>query len=76
MGIGKQIRRAREQLGLTQGQLAKAVGVTKSAIGNYESGVSHPKEPVLYALLIPFGQYGVFDNVYWFDKRRGDLFPG
>ncbi len=55
MGIGKQIRRAREQLGLTQGQLAKAVGVTKSAIGNYESGVSHPKEPVLYALFEALG---------------------
>lgn len=50
MGIGKRIKEARDSLGLTQEELAKIVGVTKAAIGNYETGVSHPKENVLYKL--------------------------
>lgn len=51
MGIGKRIKEAREHLGLTQEELGKQVGVTGSAITNYEKEVSHPKEPVMYSLL-------------------------
>lgn len=50
MGIGKMIRTRREALKLTQAELAKMIGVTPSAITNYESDVSHPKEKVLYQL--------------------------
>ena len=50
MGIGKRIKEKRELLGYNQEQLANIVGVTKSAIGNYENEVSHPKEPILYKL--------------------------
>lgn len=35
---------------ITQAELGKLVGVTPSAITNYESDVSHPKEHVLYKL--------------------------
>ena len=55
VGIGKQIRAGRERLGLTQGELAKQLGITKSAVGNYENEVSHPKEPVLYKLFQVLG---------------------
>jgi len=51
MGIGKRIKEARESLGLTQKELGNIVGVTGSSITNYENETSHPKEPVLYALL-------------------------
>jgi len=51
MGIGKRIKEARRNAGLTQKELSKMVGVTPSAITNYENDVSHPKEPVLYALI-------------------------
>lgn len=51
MGIGKRIKEARERAGLTQEELGALVGVTGSAITNYEKGTSHPKEPVLYALI-------------------------
>ena len=51
MGIGRRIRESRERLGLTQEELGKKVGVTGSAITNYEKEVSHPKETVMYALL-------------------------
>lgn len=51
MGIGKRIREARERIGLTQKELAHKIGVTSSAIANYENDTSHPKEPVLYSLI-------------------------
>lgn len=55
MGIGKRIREAREMRGFTQKDLADKLGVTSSAIANYENNVSHPKEPVLYSLLDVLG---------------------
>lgn len=39
--IGKTIRRLRREWGLTQEQLAEAVGVTVGAVSKWESGVSH-----------------------------------
>lgn len=51
MGIGKYIKEARVHKGLTQRELGQLVGVTTSAITNYESDLSHPKEPVLYKLM-------------------------
>lgn len=51
MGIGKRIKELRENKKLKQDELAKLVGVSASAIGNYETEVSHPKETVLYKLI-------------------------
>ena len=50
MGIGYRIKEAREIQGLTQIELGRLVGVTGSAITNYENETSHPKEPVMYKL--------------------------
>lgn len=50
MGIGRRIKEAREKLGLTQKELGDILGVTGSAVTNYENEVSHPKEPVLYKM--------------------------
>ena len=47
MGIGKRIREAREMRGFTQKDLADKLGVTSSAIANYENNVS----PVSYTHL-------------------------
>ena len=55
MGIGKRLKEARERKGLTQRELAKIVGVSGSAVTNYENEVSHPKEPVMYALIEALG---------------------
>ena len=55
MGIGKRIKEARVLKHLTQEELAKKIGVTKGAIANYESETSHPKEPVMYALIDALG---------------------
>lgn len=55
MGIGRRLKEAREKLGLTQEELGRQVGVTGSAITNYEKDTSHPKEPVMYALIDALG---------------------
>lgn len=48
--IGKKIKQRREELGLSQEQLAKMIGVSKSAVSNYEVNISSPKETVLFKL--------------------------
>lgn len=50
MEIGTRIKELRIRAGLTQAQLAKIVKVTPAAVGNYEQGVSFPKERVLKKL--------------------------
>ena len=47
MSFSSRLRQAREQDGLTQQAFADKLGVTKSAIGNYENGVSSPKWDIL-----------------------------
>lgn len=47
MSFASRLRQAREQSSLTQQDLAEKLGITKSAIGNYENGVSSPKWDVL-----------------------------
>lgn len=51
MSIGSRLKEARIRNKMTQAELAMAVKVTTSAIGNYETGVSSPKEPVLIELM-------------------------
>lgn len=51
MGIGNRIKEARENKHWTQSELAERIGVTGSAVTNYENNTSHPKEPILYKLL-------------------------
>ncbi len=48
MSFGTRLRERREALGLKQGELGKLLGITGSAIGNYENGISSPKADVLY----------------------------
>lgn len=55
MGIGSKIREQRLKRGLTQQQLAGSLGVTPSAVGNYECDVSFPKEEVLMRLFDTLG---------------------
>lgn len=43
MSIGERIKKRREELGMSQLELAKRIGVTQGSVGNYETGVSNPK---------------------------------
>ena len=60
MSFGEQLRKRREELGISRAELADRLGVSRSAIGNYETGVSAPKEEVLLRL---FDALGVDPNL-------------
>lgn len=50
MSFGEQLRRRREELGLSREVLAARLGVSRSAVGNYETDIAFPKEEVLLRL--------------------------
>lgn len=51
MSIGQRLKEARISQNITQEELASAIGVSKGAIGNYETEVSSPKESILIKLM-------------------------
>ena len=50
MGFGEQLRKTREERKITRAELAEMLGVAPSAIGNYETSRSFPREEVLLRL--------------------------
>lgn len=50
MSISERIKQRREELDITRIELARLIGVTPSAIANYENGISSPKVELLYKL--------------------------
>ena len=50
MSIGSRMKARREELGMTQTQLAEKMGVTKGAIGNYETDANSPKASMMYKI--------------------------
>lgn len=48
MSFASRLRERRETLGLKQGELGRLLGVTGSAVANYENAVSAPKADILY----------------------------
>lgn len=50
MGFGERLRERRKELGMSQGELAKELGVSLSAISNYETGQNAVREEVLLRL--------------------------
>lgn len=50
--IGDRIREAREAVNLTQSQLSRELGVTRQAVGQWESGVTVPDLENLVVLAI------------------------
>ena len=70
MSIGSRIKQRREELGYTQPQLAKLIGVSKGTIGNYESNISSPNEDILFKLfeiLKCDANFLYQDNIDWED---------
>jgi transcriptional regulator with XRE-family HTH domain len=68
MSFGQRLRERREQLNMSRRELAEALGVSVSAIGNYETGVSAPKEEVLLRL---FDSLRVDPNTLYRDHFHG-----
>ena len=75
MGIGKRIKEARENLGLTQNELGALIGITGSAVTNYEKETSHPKEAVMYKLIEALGVDAnyLFQDVVNIPKKKNDV---
>lgn len=51
MSIGSRIKELREIKNISRNEFAEMIGVTVSAISNYENGVSFPKEPILFKII-------------------------
>lgn len=50
MSFGTRLRDKRKELGITQPQLAKILGVSQSAIGSWETDTNSPRATLLYDL--------------------------
>lgn len=55
LDLGQKVRNMRESREWSQAELARRVGVTKSAISTYELGLRTPSADVVYALAKVFG---------------------
>lgn len=50
MSIGQRIKERRNDIGITRDELGKLIGVSGSAVANYENDISVPKTEVFYKL--------------------------
>ena len=55
MGVGERIRALRKSAGLTQKELAVSIGLTESAVRNYELGLRTPSDDQLAAMADSIG---------------------
>lgn len=53
------LRKLREKAGISQAELAKAIGVVPSAIGNYENGYRRPSIEQTGLIIRALKQHGV-----------------
>ena len=75
MSFGEQLKCRRKELGLSRSELAKQLGVSQYAVGNYETGVSAPKEEILLRI---FDALHVEPNYLYrgsFESAGGDASP-
>ena len=71
MSFGQRLRERRKELGLSQGELAKALGVSLSAVSNYENGLNAMREDVLLRL---FRVLEIEPNYLYQDSFTGRAF--
>ncbi len=66
--IGKNIKRLRQQKGLTQEQLGNLVGVSTAAVSKWESGITYPDITLLLPLASAFG--ASLDALVGYDEAK------
>lgn len=52
MSFGSRLKQRRKEMGLKQSELGQLLGITGSAIGNYENDFSSPKADILYKAFV------------------------
>lgn len=67
MSFGGQLKKRREELGLSRVVFAERLGISASAISNYENGLSFPKEEVILRL---FDSLEIDPNTLFQDSFR------
>lgn len=72
MSIGQRLKQRRQELGLSQKELALRLGVSPAAVSNYESGQNAVREDVLVKL---FAVLDVDPNYLYQDAYSGGGFP-
>ena len=68
MSFGERIKYRRGELKLSRADLAERLGVSSSAVSNYENGVSFPKEDIMLRL---FDSLETEPNILFQDSYRG-----
>lgn len=71
MSFGQRLRDRRKELGMSQSELAKALGVSLSAVSNYENGLNAMREDVLLRL---FKVLEIEPNYLYQDSFSGSSF--
>jgi len=69
MRFGERMQECRERLGLSRAELAKRLGVSPSAVSNYERSISFPKEEIMLRL---FDTLEADPNELFQDSFRGE----
>lgn len=71
MSFSSRLKERREFMKISRTELAAEIGVTPSSIGNYENGISFPKEEILYRL---FQALKIEPNYLWQDEiQQGNV---
>ena len=71
MSFGKRLRERRLELRMSQGELARLLGVTSAAVSNYESGQNAVREEVLLKM---FRVLDIDPNYLYQDSLTGKSF--
>lgn len=61
--VGNRIKTLRRKAGETQSELGRVVGVTGSAIQQYEAGIKSPRDEIKLAIAKHYGQS--VDNIFF-----------
>ena len=69
LNIGSRLREGRRAAGMTQQQLAEAIGVSNTSVSNWEKGVSSPDPETIDKLC---GVLGVQPN-FFFDQPQAPI---
>lgn len=74
MTFGERVRARRGELDMTRVELAALLGISPSAVGNYETGVSFPKEEIMLRLFdaLEVDPNTLFQDSFQYNKRALD----